>query len=225
MMDPLDNPVWHALTGPQAKVAEGTARARRYDPAFSVFAALADEPDAAAWDDLAALVGPGETALLVPDRRPPTGWTVLGTVAVHQMVGRGAPAPEPPRGFVELTAADHADMRTLVTATEPGPWCTRTAELGAFVGIRDHGRLVAMAGQRMQLEGACEVSAVCTDPEHRGRGLASALTMILAARIRASGRTPLLHVMVENTSAVRAYERAGFAVRATLRPGAYQAPA
>ena len=224
-MDPLDNPVWHALTGPQANVAEGTARARRYDPDFSVFAALPDVPDLAAWDDLATLVGPGGTALLVPDRPPPTGWTVLATFVIQQMVGAGAGSPTPPPGFVELGAADHPEMRDLVAATEPGPWCSRTAELGTFVGVREHGRLVAMAGQRMQLHGACEISAVCTDTDHRGRGLASALTTILAARIRASGRTPLLHVMAENTSAVHAYERAAFTVRSTLRPGAYQAPA
>ena len=223
-MNPLDNPVWHALTGPQENVAEGTSAARRYHPDFSVFAALPDAPGPDAWDDLATIVGPGQAALLVPDLEPLDGWRQLGTFAVHQMVGAEVAMPPLPAGFVELGPMDHADMAALVTATEPGPWCARTAELGTFVGVRHHGRLVAMVGQRMQLPEAIEISAVCTDPDHRGHGLASTLTAIMAARIAAADRTPILHVMHDNVPAVHTYERAGFSVRATLHPGAYQAP-
>ena len=51
-MHPLDNPVWHALVGPHAKVAEGRGGARRYHPDYAIFAAVPDDADAAAWADL-----------------------------------------------------------------------------------------------------------------------------------------------------------------------------
>jgi len=46
MVDPLQNPVWHALGGPQAVFAEAKGRARRFHPDVSVFGALPDTPDA-----------------------------------------------------------------------------------------------------------------------------------------------------------------------------------
>jgi len=51
VLDLLDNVVWHALSGPQAKYASGTATARRYARGFPPIMAFAD----AAQPDLAAL--------------------------------------------------------------------------------------------------------------------------------------------------------------------------
>jgi predicted GNAT family acetyltransferase len=116
-------------------------------------------------------------------------------------------------------------MTALVTATEPGPWRSRTHELGTFLGVHIDGRLVAMAGQRMRLDRAVEISAVCTHPDYRGRGLARALTSLAAHRIAAIGCTPFLHVRADNVAAVRAYEAAGFTRRVTLNPGAYEVAA
>jgi predicted GNAT family acetyltransferase len=67
------------------------------------------------------------------------------------------------------------------------------------------------------------VSAVCTHPDGRGRGLAAALTTLLAARIVARRETPMLHVAAGNEAARRVYERIGFRVRrevevAVVRP-------
>jgi predicted GNAT family acetyltransferase len=59
----------------------------------------------------------------------------------------------------------------LVELTRPGPFRRRTVELGAFLGIRERGRLVAMAGG-MWIGEHREVSGICTHPEAQGRGLA-----------------------------------------------------
>ena len=48
-MHVLDNPVWHALTGTHATVAERTGLAARYVPDVAVFAALSDDPTTGAW--------------------------------------------------------------------------------------------------------------------------------------------------------------------------------
>lgn len=224
-MHQLDNPVWHALTGPQATVAEGRGRARRYRPAFSVFAALPDDATARDWADLAATVGTERTALLLPAHDPGPRWSKLGAFAIHQMVGSTLPPAPDVDGLVDLGAPDAAAMTELVTATDPGPWRSRTHELGAFLGVRIDGRIVAMAGQRMRLADAVEISAVCTDPVHRGRGLARALTLLVAHRIVATGRVPFLHVRSDNHAAIRAYDAAGFTHRATLTPGMYEVAA
>jgi predicted GNAT family acetyltransferase len=82
-----------------------------------------------------------------------------------------------------------------------------------------------MAGTRMAPPGHREISAVCTDEHARGRGLASVLVRDLVGRIRDRGETPMLHVVAENHSAIRIYEKLGFTVRRTteivgLRPPA-----
>jgi ribosomal protein S18 acetylase RimI-like enzyme len=223
-VEPLDNPVWHALCGPQTTLAEGSGGARRYRPEFAPFAALADEPDRAAWRSLADLVGPGGAALLVPDHTPVDGWELLGGFPAHQMVLDREPDPSDATAVEVLDASDAAEMAALVAATEPGPWSTRTHELGEFVGVRVDGRIVAMAGQRMRLADAVEISAVCTDPAYRGRGYARAAVAAITARTTAAGRLPFLHVRADNTGAIRVYEGLGYRVRRTLRPGMYQAP-
>ncbi|MBN9308687.1 GNAT family N-acetyltransferase, partial [Devosia sp.] len=74
------------------------------------------------------------------------------------------------------------------------------------------GRLMAMAGERMRMDGLTEVSAVCTWPEFRGRGLAATLVSFVAAQIAREGRTPFLHVKQENAGAKSIYERLGFRI-------------
>ena len=85
--------------------------------------------------------------------------------------------------------------------------------LGAFVGIKQDGRLVAMAGERMRPEGFTEVSGVCTLPDHRGRGYAGRLMQVVAGRIAARGETPFLHSYASNLGAIRLYESLGFVIR------------
>ena len=72
-----------------------------------------------------------------------------------------------------------------------------------------------MAGERLRLDGWTEISAVCTDPEHRGQGLASRLMGALIAAIQARSERVFLHVLATNTGAIRLYEELGFRVRET----------
>ena len=78
----LGNPAWHALSGPQASVAEGGPLALRYQPDVAPFAALPDEPTPEAWDQLREIVGPGRYAFLARDICPPdTGWEQVMSLA------------------------------------------------------------------------------------------------------------------------------------------------
>jgi predicted GNAT family acetyltransferase len=105
------------------------------------------------------------------------------------------------------------EVLDLVARTEPGPFRKRTVELGRYLGIRRDGVLVAMAGERLRVPGWTEISAVCTDPAHRGQGLAARLVRALAHGIRARGERPFLAAAAENVGAVRLYEALGFTVR------------
>src|SRR5262249_54375912 len=104
------------------------------------------------------------------------------------------------------------EMLALTELARPGPFLAGTIELGDYFGVDDGDRLVAVAGERMRLPGYTEISAVCTPPHARGRGLATALTRHAAARIRARGETGRLHVRRDNHDAIRVYERLGFTV-------------
>jgi ribosomal protein S18 acetylase RimI-like enzyme len=210
---PLDNPVWSSLSGPHAGFAEENGSARRYPADVSPFAALPADPDARAWVDLADLIAPGEAVVLTgPAHRPPPGWTATALVPGVQFDGSGI-AGEPDPEAVRLTETDVPEMIDLVRRTEPGPFEKRTIELGTYLGIRRGGALVAMAGERMHPAGWTEISAVCTDPAHRGRGLAARLTLAVAAGIRERGEVPFLHTGARNAPAIRLYESLGFVLR------------
>ena len=224
--DPLDNAVWHALGGPLARFAEGHGRARRFLADVAPFAGMPDEMDRAAWDDLGRLVGPGEvTALFRAPLITPPGWATVMRWPCRQMTCARAPAVEPLAGVTVLGRDDRAAMLALTAATQPGPFLERTHELGHYVGVHSEGRLVAMAGERLRLDGATEISAVCTDPDHRRAGLAAGLVSVLVARILARHETPFLHVAEDNLGALRVYEALGFTTRACIEAIALRAPA
>jgi ribosomal protein S18 acetylase RimI-like enzyme len=216
-MEPLDNPAWYALGGRQADLALGDDRARRYRPDIDPIAGLPDEPSIESWEALAGLHGAdGPLILLRRGVELPDSFRAAFRGQVHQMV---ATRPiEAPSGvtFLELGPADDEEMLALARETNPGPFAIHTRELGRYIGVRSEGRLVAMAGQRMRVPGYIEVSAVCTTPEQRGRGMAAALTAEIAARIFEAGETPFLHVLDTNDGARRIYERMGFETRTMI---------
>jgi ribosomal protein S18 acetylase RimI-like enzyme len=213
----LDNPIWSALTTAHRDMARSAGLARRYPGDVSPLAGLR-EVTPAALADLRALVRPGEGAAAVFTTEPlevPGEWEVVRAHPLEQMVCTDL-VGTPVEPQFRLQQADVPDMLALTAATEPGPFLPRTIEMGRYFGTRSgDGRLIAMAGERLRLDGFTEISAVCTDPQFRGRGHARALLVYLAARILAEGRTPFLHVVPENGGAKSLYERVGFTVRRT----------
>ena len=224
MDSPLDNAVWYALTTHHTGFAEVVGAARRYRPDVSVFGAV-EHFDDDAWRDLAALVGPGRPAVLfrpaLPE--PPPGWTRLGGGVGHQMVLRELAAVDVPDAR-SLGPDDAPEMMALVELTRPGPFAARTVDLGGYVGVFDDGQLVAMAGERLRVPGCCEISAVCTRPDHRGRGLAAGLTALVARAVLARGEQPFLHHASDNDPARRVYESLGFEFRREVEFAAFGAP-
>jgi ribosomal protein S18 acetylase RimI-like enzyme len=206
-MSALDNPVHAALTSRQCAIALAHGGARRYPFEYGRFAGL-ESPDA--FPDLLALVEPRDTVAFFTSRPLdlPPEWELLRARPIEQMLATERPAP-PRLDPVVLTAADVPEMLELAAVTEPGPFFARTLELGLYLGIRAAGALVAMAGERMMLDGYTEISAVCTAPAHQGRGYAKSLMAALMHKAFDEGRQPFLHVKHENGARLL-YEGLGF---------------
>ena len=218
-MHPLDNVIWQALTTRQAQFAEGSAHARRFVREVSPLSGF-EEPSDANYAALAALVGDGASTAVFLDQpfthRP--GWEfVVGAPLVQMVCDKPVRfAASNGHAILELGSSESPEMLELTALTKPGPFGTRTHELGAYLGIRDNGRLVAMAGERLKVPGFTEISAVCTHPEHTGKSYARLLMSEIVNRIRARGETPFLHVRQDNTRAITLYELLGFQARKVL---------
>lgn len=210
----LDRPVWNTLATRHARFAVGGDRARRFAPDIGPLAgARDDQPESLA--ELAELVPIDGTLLLLqadPVVLPASLAAVTTAAGVQMVLDRLADVGPDPR-IVPLTADDTAAMLELATLTRPGPFGPRAPGLGEFFGVKERGRLVAMAGERMKQAGFTEVSGVCTHPDARGRGLARMLSAHVARRILARGETPYLAAYATNTPAIRLYESLGFRTR------------
>jgi ribosomal protein S18 acetylase RimI-like enzyme len=217
-MHPLDNVIWNALTTRDAQFAEGSGTSRRFIREVGPLGAF-DEHGDAGYASLAELVGPEGTVGLFLDEpygaRP--GWSYIVGAPLLQMICEARATVSDGNGhgpeIVLLGDDDSAEMIELTALTKPGPFSTRTHELGTYFGIREGGKLVAMAGERLKVPGYTEVSAVCTHPDHNGKGYARVLMLEVMRVIRERGETPFLHVRQDNERAIALYERLGFIKR------------
>ena len=211
-----------ARSGTRWRHATASSRKARSWPCATTLRSRLLPP--AATDDAASLAALAE---LVPD----AGMIVLLQTG-QAPVPRGCEAALVDRGVqmllhqlqpralehaaVDLGEADADDMVELATLTKPGPFLPGTRRLGRFVGIRIEGRLAAMAGERLRLNNHTEVSAVCTHPDFRGRGMAAQLSSLVAERILARGERPFIHAFADNQQAIRLYQSLGFAKRSDM---------
>ena len=213
----LDNPVWSSLSGPHQNIAGRLQDLLWYPPPVAPFAAV---PTADTLPDLdsAVRLGLGEQVYFVggcPNTLP-TGWRMVSRSNILQLFPAGEIPEADEGGGIVLGEGDRIAMRDLTRIAFPDFFRERTAELGLYLGIYDGEKLIAMAGERMTLEGLQEISGVCTHPDHAGRGHARRLTRALLSRHKRRGVRSFLHVSESNAAARKLYENMGFEVRASL---------
>ena len=114
-----------------------------------------------------------------------------------------------------LAPADLEEVERFYAQAYPGTWFqARMLETGRYVGIRRDGALVCVAGVHVWSPTwrVAALGNVATLPEARGRGLATAACADLCRRLLEDGIDVIaLNVRADNTSAIHAYERLGFA--------------
>ncbi|AMR30815.1 hypothetical protein A0256_04940 [Mucilaginibacter sp. PAMC 26640] len=208
----LDNPAWSALTSGNKNLSNGSDTVKYFNKDVSPFVGF-KENNEESFDQLYQLITQERTlGFISPDEVDiPAAWEVILALPCFQMIYAGEVAqPDAAIKIVPLTDSHIPQMLALTQLTNPGPFAERTIDFGHYYGVFDKDQLVAMAGQRMHIFNYAEISAVCTHPDHLGRGYAKALLQYQANRILNAGDTPMLHVRFDNHRAVQVYESLGF---------------
>ena len=209
----LDNPIWESLASRHRSLALGVGDVARYPAHVAPFLGVAvDGIDVAG--ALESLMPSGDTALLlgpVPATSP--GWELEHLAQLAQMICPVRMPEVDGPGIIELSGSHHADVLALTALVYPHYFRPRTTDLGRYFGIYRDGRLAAMIGERMGMQGYTEISAVCTHPDCNGHGYARRLLAWLSNDNLDHGRIPFLHVSQQNQRAMRLYERNGYHIR------------
>ncbi len=214
----LENPVYNALLTKDAAFALGTDKVKYFDEAVSPFAGFSQD-HTNGFDELHDLLPPQRKILYASRKelKEPKGWQMAVQIKGLQFIFRkksmdGENTIKP----VPLNQKDVEQMIDLAMLTKPGPFASRTIEFGHYYGIFENDQLVAMTGQRLHVADFTEVSAVCTHPDHLGKGYAATLLRHQLTLILNQGQTPFLHVREDNYRAIALYERLGFVVNGNM---------
>nr|WP_068888017.1 GNAT family N-acetyltransferase [Pedobacter panaciterrae] len=214
----LDNPIYNALNSAHSTLSSGTDHVKYYLEDIGSFAGLKDNSkldfetlyENSPLESLFIIFTPN--VVDIPDQ-----WKLITQIDMFQMIYE---SKELPAGtdidFVDLDKSHVEEMTALVELTQPGPFRSRTIELGNYTGVFSEDKLVAMAGHRLNPTPYTEISAVCTHPDHLGKGYAFQLLREQIRRILKKSEIPFLHVRNDNDGAVKLYKKLGFDIRAEM---------
>ena len=218
MIEQLDNPVWSSLTTGNEDLAIGNDLARHYRPGISPFAAVADN-DPTHYQALYELIRDDvPIAIFTTDTNlDPYRWAIVNRIDGYQMMYEGeTPTERDQFNIKSLTEVNVPAMLELTKLSPPGPFLENTIAFGGYEGVFDGERLVAMAGHRFHCGPYVEISAVCTHPDHTGKGYARALINSQIQHLHANNKQPYLHVRADNTRAFDIYKKMGFVTRTEM---------
>lgn len=208
----LDNPVWYALTETHRDLAVVYEGVKFYHPDYCPFRGFtASDKTAQAIESYSKQI----TGFYIVGEKPAYNNSVMlmRELVCNQMVIEQKIDVYIQEQIIELREEHREPLVQLVNKVQPGYFRKDTSRLGKYYGIFKDRQLIAVTGERMKMDAYTEISAVVTDPEHTGKGLASQLVTFAVNRILEEDKTPCLHVLESNTGAIRLYEKLGFVTR------------
>jgi ribosomal protein S18 acetylase RimI-like enzyme len=214
----LRNPVYHSLLFNDQHLGFGPGKVKCFHEDVSPFAGF-EEGYEKGFSDLYDLLTTGRRILYATplSLAQPKDWKLLQEINGLQFVFEGDSIGELPSFHPTLLEREHVgQMIELAALTKPGPFGPRTIEFGHYYGVFEKGELIAMTGQRLHIENFTEISAVCTHPDHLGKGYATALVQHQVNLILNHQQIPFLHVRADNQRAIAVYERLGFKVQGAM---------
>ena len=207
----LKNPVWYSLKETHKKFVVEFNDVQFYNPEICNFAAFFDETKTAeASNDYLKISD--EFFFVSEDQTPIIDDTKVFLAKKTngcQMVLNKLADVEIDENIVLLDATYIDEIYDLIWLVMPGYYKKRTFEMGKYFGIFKNGKLVSIAGQRMQTNLFIEVSAVVTHPNYTGKGLAKQLIAYNTKEILKENKTPILHTNKGNL-AIPLYEKLGY---------------
>lgn len=211
----LDNPVWYSLAESHQELAITYNNTPFYNPDYCAFGAFNEIPnngeDLVAYADLVS-------SFFIFGAKPklPISLQLKDELLCLQMIVRQKINFTYTDKIIKLDESHREALLALVKIVYPEYFKSKTADLGNYYGIFKDNQLVAITGERMQMDDFIEVSAVITHPEHTGKGYAKQLVAHTVDAILKQGKTPFLHVAEANVGAIKLYEKLGFTTRTKI---------
>lgn len=208
----LDNPVWFSLSETHKKLAIDGGTIKFYPPDYCPFGGFKHlENTVNPITEYAKLTN----SFYVFGQKPilPNHLKIKDELICHQMIIYKKIDTAFKDEIVKLEEKHLDDLLALVKIVYPEYFKKNTYTLGNYYGIYKDNHLVAVTGERMQMNDFIEVSAVITHPDHTGKGYAKQLVAHTANAIIAQKKTPFLHVSEANIGAVKLYQKLGFQTR------------
>ncbi|MFV8344116.1 GNAT family N-acetyltransferase [Flavobacterium sp. XS2P39] len=208
----LDNPVWFSLSESHQCFAVDYGNIKFYHPDYCPFGGfIIRNAISKSIDEYATKV---DDFFIVGDKPELSNLLKLNKeVVCLQMIVYDRIEIENKEQIVKLTDQHSDALQELVNLVQPGYFKRKTAVLGNYYGIFKNDTLVAVTGERMQMNDFIEISAVVTNPDHIGKGYAKQLVSHTVNEIFNQNKTPYLHVIEDNVGAIQLYEKLGFEIR------------
>ena len=208
----LDNPVWHSLSETHKDISIDYPHVKFYDPAYCPFGGFIESNDISTQIDQYSKLTDN---FFIVGKQPllPGRISLKKELICLQMVLEKKIETAIGEELIKLDDTFSTALFKLVNEVQPGYFKEKTSLMGNYFGIIKEGKLIAVAGERMKMNGFTEVSAVVTHPSYSGKGFARQLVTHTVNNIFDENKIPFLHVAETNFGAIELYEKLGFKTR------------